>query len=51
MEEFADVFIRCYDLIEGLYEHGVIDHNDVDAVVAAKTAKNAGRPPKHGNLI
>jgi NTP pyrophosphatase (non-canonical NTP hydrolase) len=51
LEEFADVFIRCYDLIVALYNHDIIDTYDIDAMIRQKMAVNAGRSVKHGNLI
>lgn len=51
LEEFADVFIRMYDLIFGLMENGVIDHADIDFVIREKMSVNAKRPNLHGNLI
>lgn len=51
LEEFADIFIRTYDLIVGLAENGVIDHADVDYVIREKMSVNAKRPNLHGNLI
>lgn len=51
LEEFADIFIRTYDLIVGLAENGVIDHADVDFVIREKMSVNAKRPNLHGNLI
>lgn len=51
LEEFADVFIRTYDLIVGLAEYGVIDHANIDHVIRSKMSVNAQRPRLHGNLI
>lgn len=51
MEEFADVFIRTYDLIVGMAEHGIIEHTDIEAVVELKAGINKYRAHKHGNLI
>lgn len=51
MEEFADVFIRLFDLIEGLAEHGIIDDYDITKAIRAKMAANDARPRLHGNII
>jgi NTP pyrophosphatase (non-canonical NTP hydrolase) len=51
LEEFADVFIRMYDLIVALEEFGVIEHSDIDWVIREKMSVNAQRPRLHGNLI
>lgn len=51
MEEFADIFIRTYDLIVGLEEAGIVDHHDIDWVIREKMSVNAKRAAKHGNLI
>lgn len=51
MEEFADVFIRTYDLIVGMHEHGIIDSHDIDSVIELKAGINKFRARRHGNLI
>lgn len=51
MEEFADIFIRCYDLIEGMHEEGILEDYDIHKAIRRKTATNRMRPDKHGNLI
>lgn len=51
MEEFADIFIRCYDLIAGMYYAGVVDTKDINSVIQNKMKINSERPKKHGNLI
>jgi NTP pyrophosphatase (non-canonical NTP hydrolase) len=51
LEEFADIFIRTYDLIYGLADYGVIDHFYVDSVIREKMSVNAERPRMHSNLI
>ena len=51
MEEFADVFIRLFDLIEGLAEHGIIDNYDITGAIRAKMNTNNARPRLHNNLI
>lgn len=51
LEEFADIFIRTYDLIVGLAEDGVLEHSDIDWVIREKMSVNANRPRLHGNLI
>ena len=48
-EEFADVFIRCFDL------HGkLVDDNlatdDLFETIIRKAKANADRPPKHGHV-
>ncbi len=47
-EEFADIFIRCFDLYDKLVDAGLAD-DDLYAVIMEKQNKNAARPPKHGN--
>jgi len=47
-EEFADIFIRCFDLYGVLVDAGEADP-ELGAVIAAKMKANAERPPKHGN--
>lgn len=51
LEEFADIFIRTYDLLVALWEYEIIDTYDIDGVVRQKMAINSSRPIKHGNLI
>lgn len=51
LEEFADIFIRSYDLIVGLSDAGYIDHFDIDIVIREKMNINSSRPRLHGNLI
>jgi NTP pyrophosphatase (non-canonical NTP hydrolase) len=51
LEEFADVFIRTYDLIVGLADAGILEHSDIDWVIREKMSVNASRPRLHGNLI
>lgn len=51
LEEFADTFIRLYDLIIALEEFGIIDHSDIDWVIREKMSVNAQRDRLHGNLI
>lgn len=51
LEEFADIFIRTYDLIVGMYEEGMIEHADIDWVIREKMSVNKERPRLHGNLI
>jgi NTP pyrophosphatase (non-canonical NTP hydrolase) len=51
MTEFADTFIRMYDLIIALYYDGVLDSPHIDDVIRAKMAVNDGRPAMHGNLL
>jgi NTP pyrophosphatase (non-canonical NTP hydrolase) len=51
IEEFADTFIRMYDLLVGLYEEGVVNTFNIDEAIRGKMAKNAARPKLHGNLI
>jgi NTP pyrophosphatase (non-canonical NTP hydrolase) len=50
-EEFADVFIRLYDLLVGLAESGVVTTYDIDEIIRKKMVHNMTRPAKHGNLI
>jgi len=50
-EEFADIFIRCYDLLVQLYDDDIIDTYDIDQVIRQKAAINNGRRYKHGTLI
>lgn len=47
-EEFADVFIRCFDLLKVLVDAGEADPNLLD-VLMHKVEMNANRPAKHGN--
>lgn len=51
MEEFADIIIRTYDLIEGLAEHGIIESNEMGPVIRKKMGLNTQRERRHGNLI
>jgi NTP pyrophosphatase (non-canonical NTP hydrolase) len=51
LEEFADTFIRMYDLIMALEEFGVVEHSDIDWVIREKMSVNSQRPRLHGNLI
>jgi NTP pyrophosphatase (non-canonical NTP hydrolase) len=51
LEEFADIFIRTYDLIAGMAEQGIIDHSDINKIITQKMLTNAQRPKLHGNLI
>jgi len=51
LTEFADVFIRMYDVLVQLYNDDVVDHIDIDKVIRAKVATNATRPAMHGNLL
>lgn len=51
LEEFADIFIRSYDLLVALYEDRVVDHIDIDWVIREKMSVNTRRDPLHGNLI
>jgi NTP pyrophosphatase (non-canonical NTP hydrolase) len=48
-EEFADVFIRCFDLFEKLADAGLADP-DLEGIILAKAKANADRPPKHGHV-
>jgi NTP pyrophosphatase (non-canonical NTP hydrolase) len=50
LEEFADTFIRLYDLLVGLADAGVVDSIDIDEVIRLKTQVNSQRPKMHGNL-
>lgn len=47
-EEFADIYIRCFDLYGVLVEAGEADPGLYDVIIA-KMQANAERPPKHGN--
>lgn len=47
-EEFADVFIRAFDLFNKLAEAGLADP-DLEGILLAKAKANAERPPKHGH--
>jgi hypothetical protein len=49
--EFADTFIRMYDVLVQLYWDGIIDTMNIDDVIRAKTAVNSTRPAMHGNLL
>lgn len=48
-EEFADIFIRCFDLHRRLAEDGYAT-DDLFDVIVAKMEKNAARPPLHGHI-
>lgn len=48
-EEFADVFIRSFDLFEKLVDAGLADPN-LEEIILAKAKANAERPPKHGHV-
>ena len=48
-EEFADVFIRAFDLHRKLAEDGLADP-DLYGIIITKMEKNAARPPKHGHV-
>lgn len=50
MEEFCDIFIRSFDLIQAMREHGWLS-GGLDEMYEKKTAINSTRPKKHGNLI
>ena len=47
-EEFADIFIRAFDLYHVLVEAGEADP-ELYGILLDKMEKNANRPPKHGN--
>ncbi len=47
-EEFADVFIRCFDLHRKLVEDGEATDDLYDTILA-KMDKNDARPPLHGH--
>ena len=47
-EEFADIFIRCFDLYSTLVDAGEADA-DLFGVINRKVEENRQRPPKHGN--
>jgi NTP pyrophosphatase (non-canonical NTP hydrolase) len=47
-EEFADIFIRCFDLHRRLAADGYAT-DDLYDVIVSKMEKNAARPPKHGH--
>jgi NTP pyrophosphatase (non-canonical NTP hydrolase) len=47
-EEFADIFIRCFDLHRKLAKDGYAT-DDLYDVIRAKMVKNADRPAKHGH--
>jgi NTP pyrophosphatase (non-canonical NTP hydrolase) len=51
LEEFADVFIRCYDLLVALHDYHIVDHYDINLVILEKMRVNGMRQHKHGNLI
>jgi NTP pyrophosphatase (non-canonical NTP hydrolase) len=51
LEEFADIFIRCYDLLVALKDSDIIDSIDIDKYIRAKMKTNDERPHKHGNLL
>ena len=48
-EEFADVFIRAFDLHRRLVNDGLADP-DLYEVIVAKMKKNAARPALHGHV-
>ena len=48
-EEFADVFIRAFDLHRRLAADGHAT-DDLYDVILAKMEKNQSRPPKHGHV-
>lgn len=48
-EEFADIFIRCFDLYGKLVDAGLASP-DLEGVILAKAAANANRPRKHGHV-
>lgn len=48
-EEFADIFIRSFDLHRKLVEDGYATDDLYDTIVA-KMEKNAARPPLHGHV-
>lgn len=48
-EEFADVFIRSFDLFDKLAKAGLADP-DLKGIILAKAKANAERPPKHGHV-
>lgn len=50
LEEFADTFIRLYDLLVALKEQNIVDTIDIDEVIRLKTQVNSQRPTMHGNL-
>ena len=48
-EEFADIFIRCFDLHAKLAGEGLATDDLYDTMLT-KMEKNAARPPKHGHV-
>jgi NTP pyrophosphatase (non-canonical NTP hydrolase) len=48
-EEFADIFIRCFDLHRKLVEDGLADDGLYDVIIK-KIEKNAARPALHGHV-
>lgn len=51
LEEFADVFIRMYDVLVQLFDDGVVDTMNINKVIRDKLLVNQTRPTLHGNLI
>ena len=47
-EEFADIFIRSFDLHQHLVEDGEAT-DDLEETIDRKLAENAARPAKHGH--
>jgi NTP pyrophosphatase (non-canonical NTP hydrolase) len=51
LEEFADIFIRCYDLLVALEGKGIIKTFEIDSTIREKMKINGKRKHKHGNLL
>lgn len=50
MEEFADILIRTFDLVEGMKDHGWLS-GSLEEAVLSKASVNKERQRRHGNLI